>query len=164
MEKDEDLRRQIRANNKLRRLRSRTPRCRQCGEEREAALIRQSSDIICCQCFAIKRRLRGVEEHHVAGRRNDPFTVALPANDHCCATDRQNGWPRSTLRNLNNSPLLKNAAWARGLRDLFLIWAEYLSQRALFFEQVNLLFEKRFGSDVWERIARSDAKENSDND
>jgi hypothetical protein len=65
----------------------------------------------------------------------------------------QAGWPTQTLRNPHKSPLRKFAAWLRGLRDLFVIWAEDLLQRARQIEELDEAIEKKLGANVWKRVS-----------
>jgi hypothetical protein len=58
-----------------------------------------------------------VELHHPAGRANDPFTVAVDANDHRVLNALQQGWPIGVLRNVTGDPLIKASSRARGLVD-----------------------------------------------
>ena len=42
-----------------------------------------------------------IDEHHPAGRANDPTTTPVPVNDHCAELNpAQEDWPKETLENL----------------------------------------------------------------
>ena len=58
---------------RLKKLRTNSPRCAMCGE----------TDWRC------------IEQHHIGGRKHDPMTVLLCANDHLRVTDRQIDHPIS---------------------------------------------------------------------
>ena len=142
MDQREDRRREFRNNVKLWRLGTRDPRCTRCGEDRPPALLRQADSISCYECRLNELGRSSSEYHHLAGRKNDPFSVPLPGNHHRCASDLQTDWPRKTLRNPHKSPLLRSAARLRGLKDLLFVNGEYLSRIASLLEQLQNLLKR----------------------
>jgi hypothetical protein len=99
---------------------TRTPRCcvPGCAETDPRALVGVNPNIVCYEHQHDAQSRAWLEEHHVAGRRNDPATVQIPGNDHRILSDLQQAWPRDTLRNPNTSPLLRAAAALRGFLDV----------------------------------------------
>src|SRR5262245_45580839 len=102
--------RDVRRENKLRRLGTREQKCVNCGENAPVPLTGRAPDIICYECQAKASERSPIERHHPAGRNNDPFTIPIPGNDHRFLSDLQKDWPPETLRNPNASPLRKAAA------------------------------------------------------
>jgi hypothetical protein len=99
--------------------------CQLCGESDVRALrqVELSSPAdeniqvtLCASCHVQLQGRRITEEHHPAGRANDPFTVPIPATEHAVLTDWQYDWPRETWTNPDGSPLLRAAASLRGAR------------------------------------------------
>ena len=107
-------------DQQLRKLGTRTPACRieGCGATNPFALTGVDPNIVCYEHQALLRGRPWLEEHHVAGRSNDPSTVLLPGNGHRVLSARQRLWPRETLRNPDGSPLLRAAAALRGWLDI----------------------------------------------
>lgn len=99
-----------------------------CGERRPAALIVGREPIVCFECDARERGASTLEEHHCAGRTNDPTTTNVPVNDHrAVLTEDQYNWPRRTQENPDGSPLLAISGCIRG----FIATANYLMERLL---------------------------------
>ncbi len=94
------------------------PTCQQCGEPARAALKRQGGTWVCRECRAQATGRPGVERHHVAGRRNLPLQLWLPANDHAVVSAWQTRWPPTVLRNPTNAPDVRVAALCRGYEAL----------------------------------------------
>lgn len=115
---------EIRRENQLRRLGTRTPECVKCGESNPSALTGVSPEIICYESQAKASNRTPIERHHPAGRNNDPFTIPMPGNEHRILSDMQKDWPPETLRNPNASPLRKAAAMIRGFLDLLRLLIE----------------------------------------
>ena len=151
MNRDEIRKREIRHNNKVRKLGARCPQCIHCGENRPAALISTGSQITCYECRTKEHGRSAIEYHHLAGSNNDSFTIPLPGNDHRFVSDLQTGWPIKTVRNAHNSPFLRIAAALRGTRDLFILWAEYFDSVALVLEDRDRVLEQKFDEKLWER-------------
>jgi hypothetical protein len=124
-----------------------------CGEARPDALIPSSNPTICAAC---KRKQQGhstMDNHHVAGRANDPTTIPLPVNDHRAElTVSQHDWPRETLENPDRSPLLARAACIRGYADT----NAYLMDALLLpgadcYELLDTLLTEKFGLKWWKK-------------
>lgn len=99
-----------------------------CGEKRPEALIPGTQPTICAACQRTANGRRTVDDHHFAGEANNPTTIPLPVNDHRAVLGAaQADWPKSTLRNPENSPLLAAAGCVRGFVDTVL----YLIERGL---------------------------------
>src|SRR5882672_4793428 len=96
--------REVRQEKRLKRLGTRKPQCKLCGESDSSALTDGIPNIICAECQAKKSEKSPIEKHHPAGRNNDSFIVPIPANDHRILSDRQHDWPEHTLRNPKGSP------------------------------------------------------------
>jgi hypothetical protein len=146
-----------RQERQLRRLGTRKPQCKMCGESDPAALTRRPPNILCYECQAKQSGRSPIEQHHPAGRNNDSFTVPIPTNDHRVLSDRQQDWPEQTLRNPKGSPALKAAATIRGLLDMLL----ELIKRTLgwipeFLEALDDFLVERLGSDWWEEMKGGD--------
>ncbi len=78
-----------------------------CGESRPEALVRGSKPTTCAACVRKKRGLTTEDNHHPAGRANNPATIRVPVNDHRAElSPAQYDWPRETLENPDRSPLL----------------------------------------------------------
>jgi len=111
---------EVRQEKQLRRLGTRKPHCKLCGESDAAALTGITPNITCYECQAKRAGRSPIEKHHPAGHNNDSFTVPIPANDHRILSDRQHDWPEQTLRNSKGDPVLRIAATIRGFMDLIL--------------------------------------------
>jgi hypothetical protein len=140
----------VRREKHMQRLNSRNPRCKECGEESLAALTGTTPNIICYECQARRKKRSTTEKHHFAGRNNDPLTVSIPSNDHRILSDEQKDWPTTTLRNQDNSPLIRAAATLRGLLDIL----RSLIERTLgwipeFLEWLDDLLKERLGAHWW---------------
>jgi hypothetical protein len=135
----------------LRRLGTRTPRCQVCGEADPIVLTGTTPDILCATCRQQVQGRSGIEQHHVAGRHNDPLTVPVDANDHRRLSDAQRDWPPPTLRNPEQSPLRRAAAALRG----FLDWVRLMVDRLLgwipaFLEGLDDVLQATWGPRWWE--------------
>jgi hypothetical protein len=59
-----------------------------------------------------------MDNHHFAGRANNPITIPVPVNDHrACLSAAQEDWPKMTRNNPRGSPLIAAAACVRGFID-----------------------------------------------
>lgn len=102
-------------------------RCARCGYDRSDALV-FSDPILCAVCDAHERGVSDIERHHVAGRANSPFTIALNANTHREITALQVRLvPQIVLRNPDGLVHLRSAAWLYGIAILFIWLAEHLT-------------------------------------
>ena len=92
-----------------------------------------------------------MDNHHVAGRANDPTTVGVPTNDHVAElSEHQRDWPEHTLRNPDGDPFLKGAACVRGCFDTVV----YLAKRLLLWiadllEAASALLTQTSGRFYW---------------
>lgn len=86
-----------------------------------------------------------MEDHHLAGRRNAPVTVVLPANVHRTMTDEQRDWPEETLRNPGRSPIRRDAAWLRALLDTQRVTVDQLDALIRRMEAIDEALTSRFG-------------------
>jgi hypothetical protein len=124
-----------------------------CGETRPEALVKGSSPRVCAEC---SRKMKGhtiMDDHHVAGRRNSPITVPVPANDHrALLSPAQYDWPRETLENPRGCPLLVAAALIRGSIDIdsYLI-DEFLRPTAHTLESLSPVLAKQIGPRWWRK-------------
>jgi hypothetical protein len=92
-----------------------------------------------------------MERHHVAGRRNCPITVPIPANAHKSRlTEDQYQWPKETLENPNGSPLRRAAGCIRGCVDLILWLMESMMEWvAELLERLDEYLHGKFGEEWW---------------
>lgn len=122
-----------------------------CGEDRPQALIGDSDPLICAACDRRKKGRRKTDEHHIAGRANNPMTISVPVNDHRAElSTAQYGWPAKTLQNAERSPLLSGAAHIRGLADIFVFLLEHLLLWvAEVLELLDTMLERKLGKKWW---------------
>ncbi len=122
-----------------------------CGEKRPEALIRGSNPRICAACQRTLTAHTTVDQHHFAGKANNPTTIPIPVNDHRARLSvSQAEWPKPTLTNLEGSPLLAAAACVRGFIDTIL----YLIERGLHWiadmlEKLDEFQVKKLGPQWW---------------
>jgi hypothetical protein len=138
--REDDERRAARRERHLRRLRTRHPRCADCGETEPAALIRTGDTVRCyeCLCRAAGRPTR--EAHHPFGRANDPGTAMVPGNLHRRLSDEQRDWPQDTPRNPRRAPLREIAAALRAQLDQARVLVDRAEWMPGFLEQLDDLF------------------------
>ncbi len=122
-----------------------------CGEARLWALLPNSDPAICAEC---QRRNEGksiYDDHHPAGKANDPTTVPTPVNDHRAVLNvAQYDWPKQTRENPLGSPLLAHAARSRGYLDTQAYLADkLLVPDAEFCETLDTFLTERFGPHWW---------------
>lgn len=123
-----------------------------CGEDRPEALIAGSNPKICAACQRAARGRTTTDQHHFAGRANNPATIPVPVNDHrAILSVAQTEWPKSTLTNTEGSPLLAGAACLRGFIDTIL----YLIEKGLLWladmlEELDEVQVKKLGPQWWE--------------
>lgn len=73
---------------------------------------------MCMECVRRKRGKSTQDNHHPAGKANNPTTTPILANDHRAELNvAQYDWPKRTLENPEGSPLLAAAACIRGFVD-----------------------------------------------
>jgi hypothetical protein len=149
-ERVEDLR-----ETRLRALGTRSPECSigACRETDPFALTGVHPDILCSEHDADAQGRSWIEDHHIAGRHNDPTKVSLPANEHSAVTARQGLWDRDTLRNQNGSPLLRMAAWIRGWVEVMRVMIDRsIGRIPAGLEKLDVLLTDRLGSGWWEAL------------
>jgi hypothetical protein len=142
-----------RIEDKLAKLGTRTPRCRVvgCDETFPLALTGTDPNILCYEHEALLRERPWLEDHHPAGRHNDPWAAATPGNDHRILSALQYEWPSETLRNPDGSPLLRAAAALRGWLDLlWLVMVRAIGWIPVFLEQLDADLRQRLGERWWE--------------
>lgn len=137
---------------RLRALGTRSPRCivTGCKETDPFALTGAAPDILCREHRADEQGRSWTEDHHVAGQRNDPLTIPLPANDHGSVSARQSLWDRETLRNHNGSPLLRIAARIHAWREIMRATIERgLDGIPEELERLDKILEEKLGPRWW---------------
>lgn len=149
----------IEENHKLQRiLRRETQRqrlgdnasCAHCGEKDPVCLTKKGETIVCYECQKADAGKATVEKHHVAGQHNLPDTVPIPANDHRVLSDMQYEWPTETLRNPDESPLLRASATIRGWLDVLrLIIERTVGWIPDFLERLDDWLREKLGQSYW---------------
>ena len=81
--------------------------CAECGKTVPAAMTKHG---LCQECFNQKRGKVTVEEHHLLGR-DDPATMDLPVNVHCCVS-RKGEARDPILKKTSDDPLIEAARMA----------------------------------------------------
>ena len=122
-----------------------------CGVNDASALIPGRDPAICYEC---DRRAKGrstVDQHHPAGRSNNPATIAVLVNDHRLLSEAQRRWPNMTLRNPEQDPLRRAAAEVRGFIDTILYLIEKLLRSIpAALELLAEILTARLGERWWE--------------
>ncbi len=151
---EDELKREIRNEAHFQRLGTRNPCCQRCGNERHpAALTGTAPDIVCYECLLKESGRSWTEDHHPAGRRNNPTTIAMPGNDHRVLSDMQRDWPERTLRNPDGSPLLAAAAAVRCWLNVMLLLIERtVGHVPVFLEALDEKLREEWGDRWWERL------------
>lgn len=148
--------REDRLQERLRQLGTDDPECSNpnCNERNPFALTGADPDIYCYECHAIADGRSFTEEDHFASRRNDPAKDQIPGNDHRIKNDRQlHEWPRETLRNPDQSPLLWSAAMARGAcAYLEIVLERYSDGIPEFHEALDAWLRRRIGERWFEEF------------
>lgn len=123
----------------------------ECGEARPEALVTGSNPVICAKCQREKRGQTTMDEHHPAGKANNPTTILVPVNDHrAILSPAQYDWPKETRENPDGSPLLAAAGCVRGFADTII----YLVQKLLLWipemlEKVDKFLVDTLGRKYW---------------
>jgi hypothetical protein len=92
-----------------------------------------------------------MDQHHVAGRANNPGTVSINVNDHrAILSEAQQEWPRLTLENPDGCPLLAAAGCIRGFVDMicYLI-DDFLRWIADMLELASTVLANKLGPRWW---------------
>jgi hypothetical protein len=122
-----------------------------CGEERPLALIPGAKPSICAACQRRRDGKSPLDNHHPAGKANDPTTTPIPVTDHRAdLSPKQYEWPEETWANPEGSPLRAGAASIRGFTetDSYLV-ARLLIPRAEMLEALDAFLKKRLGLRWW---------------
>lgn len=122
-----------------------------CGESRPRALIRGSNPVICAHCDRQAKGRATLDNHHVAGEANSAVKIPISVNDHRARLSAdQYEWPKETLENPDESPLLAAAGCVRGfidtllyLIDKFLLWIPEL------LEDMDAIAVEKLGRKWW---------------
>jgi len=121
--------------------------CAFCGETDIRALQASDGAVLCADCRLALSGRSPFERHHPAGKRNDPFTVKMPANEHGIFNDMQNDWPPRTLMNPKRSPLLRQAGSHRAALDTLLRQVEIQREWATLKEDLEEFCRLKIGED-----------------
>lgn len=122
-----------------------------CGEDRPEALIAGSNPTVCAECERVAKGQTTMDQHHYAGKANNPATIPARINDHRAdLSAAQADWPKSTLRNPDRSPLLAGAACVRGFIDVvrYLVETGLLSLLDMM-EKLDEFLRKKLGPKWW---------------
>ena len=134
-----------------------SPRCSvaPCDECNPFALTGAHPNLICPEHAARRAGLSTLERSHTAGRANLPEdTIAIPANDHSVLTHNyQAAWPGRTLRNPDESPLLRASGALRGWLDtLRLILERTVGWIPVFLERLDEWLCAKLGDRWWDEF------------
>jgi hypothetical protein len=149
---ERDIRNEVRLEARLRALGTRNPRCTKpgCDETNPLALTGVHPNILCYEHAAEDAGRSWTERDHFAGQHNDPTTTEIPGNDHRIRNELQSAWPERTLRNPDESPLLKAAAMIRGWADaLRVIIERVLAWVPPFLEWLDQILRTIYGEQWW---------------
>jgi hypothetical protein len=122
-----------------------------CGEKRPEALVPGIKPTTCAACQRAASGRSLIDNHHFASKANSPTTIPVPVNDHRAQLSvAQADWPKSTLTNVQRSPLLAAAASVRGFVDTVI----YLIEQGLLWvadmlEKLDEFLLKRLGPQWW---------------
>jgi hypothetical protein len=126
-------------------------KCHLCEEQRPLALAPGIQPAICASCRRGKNGHSKFDDHHPAGKANDPTTLPIPVNDHrAVLSPHQYEWPPETWENPSGSPVLAGAACMRGYceTESYLL-ASLLLPKAEMLEALDKFLLARLGSDWW---------------
>ncbi len=125
--------------------------CTACGESRPEALVTRSRPRLCEECYRKKRGMKTTDAHHIAGKKNSPITIKVPANDHRASlSTAQYDWPPKTLENVDGSPILRASAALRGGCDIVVeLFARLVLACAEFLERVDVFLREKLGETWW---------------
>lgn len=122
----------------------------ECGEARPEALIEGSNPIVCARCQRKKDGMTTDDEHHPAGAANNSMTIPVPVNDHRAELSvAQADWPKQTLENPDDSPLVVIAGCIRGYIDTTAYLGKNLLPHAEMFEALNAFLTQKYGPKWW---------------
>ncbi len=122
-----------------------------CGEARLWALVPNSNPTICEKCQRKNEGQSTDDDHHPAGKANNPATIPIPVNDHRAELSvAQYDWPRQTRENAKGSPLLAVAGSIRGFADTVVyLLKKLLLPHAEFCETLDTFLAEKLGPSWW---------------
>ena len=125
--------------------------CTKCGESRAEALVPGSRPRLCEECYRRRKGSKTTDAHHIAGKANSPIVIEVPANDHRAALSvAQYEWPKATLQNLEDSPIIRAAAALRGVADLLVeLIVGMIRSVAAFLENLDQQLRNTHGDGWW---------------
>lgn len=124
-----------------------------CGETRPLAFGEGKSKL-CVECERKKKDRKTTDNHHVAGKANDPITIPVPVNDHRARLSvDQMDWPKETRENSDGSPLLAASGAIRGFVDTVVYLLEkLLLKHAEILEKIDAYLVRTLGRKWWLKI------------
>jgi len=92
-----------------------------------------------------------MDNHHTAGKANNPATVPVSANDHrAYLSVAQYGWPKATRENPEGCPLLAAAGCIRGVIDyLHYLIDKFLDWIPKMLEMLSAWLRDQWGPEWW---------------
>lgn len=121
-----------------------------CGETRQLTFAGPKAKR-CVECERKKKDRKTTDNHHVAGKANDPITISVPVNDHRARLSvDQMDWPKEARENPDGSPLLAAAGAIRGFVDTVVYLLEnLLLKHADILEKVDAYLVRTLGRKWW---------------
>jgi hypothetical protein len=121
-----------------------------CGETRPQVFASRNSKL-CAKCERKKRGHKTTDDHHVAGKANDPITIPVDVNDHRARLSAdQMDWPKETRENPDGSPLLAAAGAIRGFIDTVVyLLGKLLLRHAEILEKIDAYLVRTLGRKWW---------------
>jgi hypothetical protein len=121
-----------------------------CGETRPQTFANRNSKL-CARCERRKLGQKITDDHHVAGKANDPTMIPVDVNDHRARLSAdQMDWPKETRENRDGSPLLAAAGAIRGFVDTAVFLLEKLLLRhADILEKIDAYLVRTLGRKWW---------------
>ena len=106
---------------------------------------------MCLECVRRKRGKSTQDNHHPAGKANNPTTTPILANDHRAELNvAQYDWPKETRENPEGSPLLAAAACIRGFVDtIFYLIDKLLLWIPQMLEVLDRFLAEKLGPKWW---------------
>ncbi len=124
-----------------------------CGETRPQTFAGRKSKL-CAKCERKKRGHKTTDDHHVAGKANDPITIPVDVNDHRARLSAdQMDWPKEPRENSDGSPLLAASGAIRGFVDTVVYLLEnLLLKHAEILEKIDAYLIRTLGRKWWLKI------------
>jgi hypothetical protein len=127
--------------------------CERCGERDVRTLKRYGKRVLCYEHRRLETGDSPMEKHHPMSKSNSERFVVIPGNDHRVLNEYQRAWPLGTLRNPDESPLLRAAAAIRGWLDVLHLLAERIvGWIPEWLEQLDAWLRRRLGSRWWKEF------------